>query len=771
MAYISSRKRALRPLSGSTFSAPAATLIAGLTLATPFAHGQTTSQTLPTVNVQTSDDAGGTDYKADRVASPKFTQPIVDTPQTISVIKEEVLKEQSASTLTEALRNVPGVGTFNIGENGRMNTGDAVSMRGFDSANSIFVDGIRDLGSISRDVFNTEQIEVIKGPSGSDYGRTAASGSINMVSKQPKLEDSFGASLGVGSGSYKRSTIDWNKNLSGIESGAAFRVNVVGENSGVAGRDSVKNKKWGIAPSFAIGLNTDTRVFFDYLHIKQNNTPDGGVSTAGLSGYNSAVTNAAVKAYINSHAVDSSNFYGTNGDYDDATADMATVRVEHDFSSETKLRNTTRWGLQSHKYVATAVMAPVATYSGSPDGVTVARTGNTGDSTNKILTNQTNLSTKFKTGSIEHDLSTGLELTRETMDTLGWTATVPNTSLYHPDSSLASTVTRTATGDTQSTLDSYAIYAFDTLKLNEAWQVSAGARLEHYSLSGSYWNNVGSRTAPNYVFTTDDASGNLFSWKLGAVYKPATNGSIYLNYAIQQQPPGTVTGGDGIGNANAFAASTSTSSNNNLSYDPQKTRTIELGTKWDLLDRRLLMTAAIFHTELSNEIEQDAVTGQYYQNGKKTVKGLELGAVGQITPLWQVTAGYTYQDTHTDPLTQTQTGTVSQDGSADLPFTPKHAFTTWTTYKLPYGFTVGGGARYMGTMKKSKDGSTVGPDSIPSYWVWDAMVGYQATKNLNLSLNIFNLFDKDYVAAINRGGHRYYPGVERSFRLTANLAF
>ena len=208
----------------------------------------------------------------------------MDTTQTISVIKEQVLQEQGATTLTEALRNVPGAGTFYAGENGNTSTGDAIYMRGFDTSNSIYVDGVRDVGSISRDVFNTEQVEVTKGPASTDYGRSAPTGAINMVTKQPSLADSFGASLGAGSGSYKRSTVDWNKSLTGM-GGAAFRLNAMVQDAGVAGRDRVANDRWGIAPSFAFGLNTDTRTYLNVLHVKQSNVPDGGVPTIGLPGY------------------------------------------------------------------------------------------------------------------------------------------------------------------------------------------------------------------------------------------------------------------------------------------------------------------------------------------------------------------------------------------------------------------------------------------------------------------------------------------------------
>ncbi|MCW0038016.1 TonB-dependent receptor plug domain-containing protein, partial [Acinetobacter baumannii] len=194
-SYIKSRKHdsAGRSPSAGIIAAAAALATLGLPAV---AQTQTPSaRTVPSLKEVTVEGSRSTGYEPAQVSSPKFTQPLVDTTQTISVIKEQVLQEQGATTLTEALRNVPGAGTFYAGENGNTSTGDAIYMRGFDTSNSIYVDGVRDVGSISRDVFNTEQVEVTKGPASTDYGRSAPTGAINMVTKQPSLADSFGASL------------------------------------------------------------------------------------------------------------------------------------------------------------------------------------------------------------------------------------------------------------------------------------------------------------------------------------------------------------------------------------------------------------------------------------------------------------------------------------------------------------------------------------------------------------------------------------------------
>lgn len=212
-------------------------------------------------------------YAPQKSADPKFSRPVADTTRTMTVISEQVIKDQGATNLTDALKNVPGVGAFFAGENGNSTTGDAIYMRGADTSNSIYIDGIRDIGSVSRDTFNTEQVEVIKGPSGTDYGRSAPTGSINMISKQPRNDSGIDASASIGSAWFRRGTLDVNQVIGDT---TAVRLNVMGEKTHDAGRDKVKNERYGVAPSVAFGLGTANRLYLNYLHVTQHNTPDGG---------------------------------------------------------------------------------------------------------------------------------------------------------------------------------------------------------------------------------------------------------------------------------------------------------------------------------------------------------------------------------------------------------------------------------------------------------------------------------------------------------------
>ncbi|OZI38296.1 TonB-dependent siderophore receptor [Bordetella genomosp. 10] len=769
MSYIKNRKGApARALAqGSAMGTAAASVLATLALGPAPAMAQSAASSANTTTlapVKVTGDTGNA-YKAGKLESPKFTQPLVDTTQTVQVITQQQMKDQQATTLTEAMRNVAGAGTFFAGENGNTSTGDTIYLRGFDTSNSIYIDGIRDTASVKRDMFNYDSVEVIKGPSGSDYGRSAPSGSINLNTKQPKLEDSFDASFGIGSARYKRGTLDWNRQLGDT---SAFRLNVMGLDSDQAGRKEVENNRWGVAPSFAWGLGTENRVYVDFMHLRQTNVPDGGVPTVGLPGY--SAPSAALGFLNNAPRVDTNNFYGTSSDHDYVTTDMATIRLEHDFNANTTLRNTTRWARTKENYLLSSFLVSglQAGYrANDPSTWYVARTPNLKNVSNRIITNQTNLTTKFDTGPLKHDVSAGFELTREMQENYGMSTPVATAfNLYHPDSSVSAMGIHNNGADAHAQTDTVAAYIFDTVDVNDWWQVNGGIRVDHYRTtydSATACGGTGRTVVPcggaptGTPITTIDtkASGNLVDWKLGTLFRVAPNGNIYANYAVSQQPPGGA----------SFTLAADGANANSPDFKPQKAKTAELGTKWEFFDRNLLVSAALFRTEVENDVQTEP-DGTISQTAKKRVQGLELGLGGQITPNWSATAGYTIQN-----ATVENGPAVTQAGNNNLSYTPKHAFTTWTTYQLPYGFRLGGGARYVGSMSRGTDGAVGTPDHVQSYWVFDAMAGYTVNKNLDFQFNVYNLFNKDYVAAINKSGYRYFPGAPRTVLLTANIHF
>ena len=784
MTHIRTRKYAPAALRTQPGLA-AATLLTGLALAAPAAAAE-----IPAAATLAEAEAGAGagdavtldglqvkgihGYKADRVASPKFTRSLQDTPQTIQAITGDLFNQQGATTLTEALRNSAGVGTFYAGENGNTATGDTIYMRGFDSSGSIYVDGVRDLGSVSRDVFNTEQVEVVKGPAGTDNGRTAPTGAINMVSKQANLHDAASAVLSAGTVSQQRATVDWNQALGAT---SAIRVNGLWQDSDVAGRDHVNNSRWGLAPSFGFGLGTDTRYQLNLLYLEQDNIPDGFVPTIGLPGW----TPQPGLEQLAGRPVDPENFYGTRYDHDDVTVQQATFRVEHDFSETLKLSNIARWGKTAQDYLLTAFMSTGGNSSDPMAGnirwtdiddlssYTLNRSNLTyKDQENTILTDQLNLRADFATGRIRHNLSTGLEFTREQQRSWGLAGTTGDgwtpASLYDPDWNASGLTTRRTGAYTDGKTTTTSLYLFDTLAFGDSFLLTAGVRADRYDTEYRSASVCGGRGGPAcgsnpagsvIAMPALEDSDTLVNWKLGAVYKAGEAVSLYANYALSQQPPG----------GSNFQLNESANSANNINLDPQQARTAEIGSKWRLFGDALALEAALFRTEVSNEITGSAAEG-YYQNGRKSVEGVEISMVGQLGENWSVSAGYTHQQTEVD-----EGSLVTADGSNNLAYTPEDAFTGWTTYRLPFGLTVGGGVRYAGRMHRGTDGAVGTPAFTRSYTVWDAVASYPVSDRLSLRLNAYNVFDKQYVAAINKSGYRYTPGIARSAMLTANFRF
>ncbi|MGC4028097.1 MAG: catecholate siderophore receptor Fiu [Steroidobacteraceae bacterium] len=771
--YIKSRKRAVDCFSNQTDTRALGLVLAALPSFVFAAQAGAAEQQLDKISVAEAVDGG---YKADNASSPKFTQPLQDTPQTIQIITKELFNQQGATTLTEALRNSAGVGTFYAGENGNTSTGDAVYMRGFDTSNSIFVDGIRDLGSISRDLFNTESVEVEKGPAGTDNGRSAPTGAINTVTKQAFLQNALSGTASGGIDGQKRVTADWNQTLGGL-AGGAVRFNAVWQDSDVPGRDHVNNKRWGVAPSVGFGLDGATRFYVNLLYVKQDNVPDGFVPTIGLPRW----TPQLGLEQLVGHPVDPENFYGTRDDHDDATAAMATVRLEHDFSGSLRLTNTARWGRNKQDYLLSSFMTTGINASTSALGnvrwtdpnnlssYTLNRSlNNFKDQWNKILTDQLNLRADFATGGVQHSLSAGVEVIREEQQSYGVTATGtrPAASLYNPDWNDAGTLAYARNGSgTHGKTDTAAVYVFDTLKFGERLLITAGLRADRYktTYNSSSVCTTAAACGTNPIGSVLVAAplqgkDTLLNWKLGAVYKPVEALSLYANYALSQQPPGGA----------SFQLSTAANNANNPNLDPQKANTIEVGGKWSLLDQRLALNLALFQTRVTNEINSQILDdfGNPTQTGEKRVKGVELSAAGNLTDNWMVSAGYSHQDAKV-----VEGPNVAQDGTSNLSYTPGDSLTTWSTYRLPFGLMLGGGLRFMDGLHRGTDGAAGTPVSTGGYGVFDVVASYDASRSFTLRLNAYNVTDKHYVAAINKSGYRYTPGQPRTYLLSADWRF
>jgi catecholate siderophore receptor len=761
------------------FARRRAAIAVSLALSAAAAHAQTSSQTtqaaedaktLPKVSVAAPEEET---IKAERASSPKFTQPLVDTPQTIAVVTQQVLQQQGATTLSQALRNTPGV-TFLLGENGNTSTGDSIFMRGFDTQGSIFIDGIRDLGAVTRDTFNTQQVEIAKGPAGPDYGRGAASGYVNLATKVPTLDDAASGSASYGTASNGRITGDWNH---AFGDSSALRLNVMGQDGEVDGRDFVERSSWAVAPSVAFGLDGPTRSYFYLLHTEQDNVPDGGVTTLGLDGFynrnfdpNPLPVNppqAPTAPGVVPAAVDRENFYGYESDFEEIQGTMFTARFEHDFSDDVTLRNSTRIGRLKQFYVLTGINA-VNVPGPDPASWTVNRTRQSRFQENEVLTNQTNLTINVATGSVGHAITTGVEFISEEQFTPAYTGlgTLVPVNPYSPDIPDAPpdyAPVRSGAfsrGETQT----IGAYVFDTLSFGERWQVNGGIRVDQFDTDFESMALTG--TAPNQVLTPlnlqlDDT---LFSYKVGVLYKPVPNGSVYLSHATSQQPPG--------GANFTLAAGGTGNSANRVDLDPTEGENLELGAKWEFNDGGFIVTGALFDSSNKNELAQDPVDPtQLIQIGEREVKGVELGIVGKITENWELSAGIAKMDT------EVKRGLANQRG-LQITWSPELTFTSWTTYRTPFGLSIGGGFRYVDSVIRPVSSNNVPPPpnqtnmrTAPDYWVIDAMLGYDINEKVSLQLNAYNLTDEFYVATLNNSGARYSPGQPRSALLTVNFAF
>jgi len=748
--YIKSRKHAVAPL-----AALAASFALPLTAHAEPAQAPATADTAPSTSSNTFlptvrvDGTAASDYKVEKSANGKLTQPLLETPKTIQVIRKEVLREQGAVSLMDALQNTPGI-TMQLGENGNTSAGDAFQMRGFSASTSTFVDGIRDLGAVTRDVFNTEQIEVVKGPAGADTGRAASAGYINLISKLPQADSFIEGTVTVGDADRKRASIDVNQK---VGDHTAVRLNGVWQDFGVPGRDVVKKKTYGLAPSVAFGLGTSTRFYLYSQHIRQNNTPDGGIPSIGWPGFDVSTTafNATQRAaLLAAKKVDRENFYGSVHDFEDVKADMVTTKLEMDLGGGTTVRNINRYGRTLMDRMVTGIINYAVPNAADPSTWTISRSRQRINQTNEILTNQTSLTTSFQTAAVKHDLVTGIELTYESQDNRAFTASAaPVANLYRPDPNVElGGAVRNPAGDTSGSTTTQAIYALDTLALTDALKLTLGLRTDHYT--SKYSTATAGFSASKWVT----------SWNTALLYKLADNGTVYAAAANSILPPG---------GSNFQLAATG---QNSTAADPQETKNYELGTKWDLLNKRLNLTAALYRSENDGQVSVDAVTNVPTQSGKTRVQGIEVAAVGQLTNFWQVTAGFQTMDAKALSLRSVNSSGV-QTTTDGVRWTPKWSATLWTSYQWG-DFTLGGGVSHTAEQKRvitvAATPSTGLPE-LPAFTVANAMAAYRVSKNLSLQLNVTNLFDKEYMSALNNGGGRLSIGAPRAVSLSANIGF
>lgn len=653
-------------------------------------------------------------YKTESSASAKYVKPLLDTPQTVNVVPAEVIKDQQALSLRQVLANVSGI-TFNAGEGGG-GSGDSINIRGFSANANMQIDGLRDSAQTSRtDTFNIEQVEVVKGPNSVFGGAGTTGGSINIISKQPLQRDFTELGLGLGTNDYHRLTLDSNQTLDGVGVGSAVRLNLMAHENDVAGREQINRERWGIAPSLALGLSEATRLTLSYFHQSDDNLPDYGVPAKD----GKKLAGVSRDAY----------FGWKNLDKERIEQNAFTVNLEHDLNEALRLQNLTRYSRVDRD---TVISASHVNLTGMPAGNyrPAGPQAYGRDVTTEMWINQTNLRASFDTAGLAHELLTGVEISRENLDLQTYNHGLGNPlypatgyDLSNPPGYWSGPVNKTTTGYTENELDNRALYVFDSIALSPQWDLNLGLRYDWFDAQSEAFSAAHVRTGR---FTSRDEE---LSSRAGLVYKPADNGRIYLAWGTSFNPTAENVASNGGGLTIATQ-----------SLAPEKNETWELGTKWELLGGRLMLDGAVFRVEKTDAREQLA-DGSYVLAGEQRVQGVELGATGKLSERWNVYANYTFLDSET-LKSQVEPARAGQA----LGNTPPRSFNLWTTYELAQGWTLGYGSRYVSERNVTSSSGA----KLDAYWLHNAMLGYKVNDNLDLQLNVNNLFDKDYVERVRQ---------------------
>ncbi|MGR3977389.1 TonB-dependent siderophore receptor [Acinetobacter sp. 1207_04] len=722
MSFIKSRKKIITTAIASSLSVMASTAMAQ----------EDSQKKLPTIEVQA---AAQDSFKVEKSANSKFVAPLLDTPKSVSVISKQLLEDTQVTTLSDALRTVPGI-TLGAGEGGNPN-GDRPFIRGYNSESSMYVDGVRNATSQNREMFAIEQVEVTKGSASALGGAGTSGGSINMISKVAKKGDSLEGSVGSGTDNYQRITLDGNKDFG---NGIAARVAVMGHHNEKAGQsDGAEYKRAGIAPSITFGLDTPTRATLGYYYLKSDDTPDSGVPYWDASAKTATGKPLDAKQGI---------YYGwLDRDFQKQENQSGTIKLEHDITDSLTITNTAVYNNSKNDYVWT-----------QPDDskknlVTdqVWRRVNSRISDTDTFTDQLALTGKFNTGAFKHSFNTGAEYSKTDSDKGSYNVTNSKgqtgggvgasggckgqtaisseywcTSAFNPNSKdpwLGSISALKAT--TTTTSENTSVYILDNIEITPKWLLDLGVR----------WDKFETEMETNATGVKVSNDQDFFNYQAGITFKPVENGSIYASYATSANPVG-VDLGDG---SEAISATL-----NNL--DPEEVKTYEIGTKWDLLEKKLNLTAAIFRTEKENTRATDS-SGNTQNIGETKVDGFELGINGNITEKWAVSAGYTYLDSEIVDAGFVNTGSAtapnyqpSPNNGNQVQNVAKNSATLWTTYQVLPQLTVGAGVLGMDKVY----GDAANTKYAPGYARYDAMARYNVNKNVDLQLNVNNLSDKRY---------------------------
>jgi catecholate siderophore receptor len=661
-------------------------------------------------------------YKVDHVqASGKFPEKMLNTPKSITVLSKEVLEDKNATTLKEIGRSTAGV-TLGSGEGGNA-FGDRFFIRGFDARNDVFIDGIRDPAVSIRENFFTEQIEILRGPASSYAGRGTAGGAINIVTKQAgdvnfkRIDSEFGTDM------TKRVTLDVNQV---IDPTFSVRTGGLFQDANVAGRNYVTDNRWGSFISTKYTPTNDIKITTNYVHTDLSGYPDFGVPYYKQG--NVPVTSAGIPR---------ENWYGfLNRDFQTARQDFGTGTIEYKVNEAITLTSKVRGEHSLLNYIGTLPQNPNTT-SPNPLLWTTTASAQSRYQNVDVWANQNEATFKLDTGGVKHTAVFGVEYSNEniSIDRYAGLASelsgsaftsngaVQNVNLYSPQYTNIPFGTPSLLGNpTRYGVNTSSVYVMDTANWQDTIIVNGGVRYDGYSQSAS--NN-----SPNYVKQNSD----LVNYNVGVVYKPMSIGSVYAAYATSANPFGSEL--DATGTEYGGVPPNST-----ILLGPERNKAIELGTKWELADRHLLVTGALFQTTKDNS--RETVNNLLTSGAAYRIQGIDIEAEGKITDRWSIFGGLVLMQSKV-----TQSGVASNIG-LQLANIAHQSFSMLTKYKFDGGWELGGQAVYRSKVYGGTFAANT--NELPSYWRFDAFVEKKIDQNWTMKLYAQNLTNKLYYDSFYR---------------------
>ena len=712
-----------------------------------------TAVLLPTVRVQSQMIAPYIDpaapYKADRLSSSRFTEPVLNTPRTVTILTREAIDDKNATTLREIARSTAGV-TLGSGEGGNA-FGDRFFIRGFDARNDIFVGGVRDPGVSIRETFNVEQVEILRGPASSFAGRGTAGGAINIVNKEARFADFYhGEAEGGFSDATKRATVDVNRI---VNDKVAVRLNAMGQGADVAGRDYTTDNRWGVAAAVTVTPTDDITLKGGYSHTYLWGLPDFGVPY-----------NQVARAPVTETGVSRNTYYGiVNRDFTRTTQDVGTLDAEWRVNDWLTIGNKFRAGYSILDYIGTIPENPSATgatarFSSTPNffsGYTQLN-AQSRYQTVGVTADQPEATFKFNTGAITHTAVVGGEFSNERVgiDTYtGLTSELttgpvafassgaPIVNVYSPTNYLLNPATPRLNGNPlRYNVNTNAGYAFDTANYRDIVLVNGGIRYDDYDITAK--NNTSSRST----------TSGLASYNAGLVIKPIPSVSVYGAFATASTPVGSE-----LDATSSTYGGFSATQNTSQLFGPQKAKAYEAGVKWELFDRHLLATAAAFQTDVSNARETAPAnlpgytSGQIVSGAQYRVRGVDFELAGKITDKWSLLGGFVVLDT------EVQKSVARTNVGLQLANIAPRSFNLLTKYHLTDWLELGGQAVYVSEIRGGSllaaNGNVAYPNApsptlLPAHWRFDLFAETKITPSISAKLFAQNILDKTYYDAL-----------------------